>query len=61
MTGEKRGKVIIITLEELAAADPDSIIFVPCGYDLERSAQELLKTTLLQSEGTIPVLISPAR
>ena len=61
MTGEKRGKVVIITLEELAVADPDSIIFVPCGYDLERSAQELLKTTLLQSEGTIPVLISTAR
>jgi iron complex transport system substrate-binding protein len=30
-----------MTWEELAAADPDVIIVAPCGFDLERTAQEM--------------------
>lgn len=51
VTGETRGKVTILPLEKLVAADPDDIIFVPCGYDLERGAQELRDSELLQSDG----------
>ena len=41
----------VISLEQLAAADPEIIVFVPCGYDLERGARELLNTPLLQTDG----------
>jgi hypothetical protein len=51
VTGVRGGRVEVITLEQLAAVDPEVIIFVPCGYDLARGAQELLNTSLLQSEG----------
>jgi len=30
-----------MTWEELVAADPDVIIVAPCGFDLERTAQEM--------------------
>ena len=51
MTGDRAGRVEVLSLEQLAAADPEVIVFVPCGYDLERGARELLQTPLLQSEG----------
>ena len=51
VTGERAGRVEVLSLEQLAAADPEVIVFVPCGYDLERGARELLQTPLLQSEG----------
>ena len=41
----------VLSLEQLAAAGPEVIVFVPCGYDLERGARELLATPLLQSDG----------
>jgi iron complex transport system substrate-binding protein len=30
-----------MTWEQLAAADPDVIVFMPCGYDLERTRQDV--------------------
>lgn len=51
VSGETRGKVTVLQLEHLAAADPDAIVFVPCGYDLERGTQEVMATPMLESEG----------
>jgi len=51
VTGDRAGRVEVLSLEQLAAADPEVIVLVPCGYDLERGARELLQTPLLQSDG----------
>ncbi len=31
---------VIVTLEQVRAADPEVLLIAPCGYDLERSAEE---------------------
>lgn len=39
--GETGGQSPWITLDEIAAADPDIILVAPCGFDLERTRAEM--------------------
>lgn len=39
--GDPGGHVATLSLADLAASDPDCIIFAPCGFDLKRSAKDL--------------------
>jgi iron complex transport system substrate-binding protein len=39
--GETGGQSPWITLDEIAASDPDIILVAPCGFDLERTRAEM--------------------
>lgn len=41
----------VLSVDDMAAADPDVILFTLCGFDLQRSAQELRATQALTSPG----------
>lgn len=49
VTGDSGGHVSTLTLPQLAATEPDVILFAPCGFDLDRSAKDLREAKWLDS------------
>lgn len=51
VTGDSGGHVSTLSLSQLAAAEPDVIVFAPCGFDLARSAKDLHEAAWRESPG----------
>jgi iron complex transport system substrate-binding protein len=56
--GESGARSRVITPEELAAAQPEVIISMPCGYRLDESATQAQALTVIEGWAKLPAVVA---